>query len=239
MNKLNKYLVITGGSSGIGLATAELFLENQFQVINLSRNLCSLDAVVNLQVDLKEPGLESRLQQDLIPALEKPATIILVHNAACLDKDNVANITADNFRSILEINLVAPTILNRILLPLMSPGSAIIYVGSTLSEKAIPGALSYVTSKHATVGLMRATCQDLIEMDRGIHTACICPGFTDTPMLRYRANYDATIIEQIKSMNGQNRLIEPIEIAKTIYFAATNSVLNGAVIHANLGQKER
>lgn len=239
MNKLNKYLVITGGSSGIGLATAELFLENQFQVINLSRNSCPLDAVVNLQIDLKEQGLESRLQQELIPKLEKPATIILVHNAACLEKDNVENIAADNFRDILEINLVAPTILNRILLPLMSPGSAIIYVGSTLSEKAIPGALSYVTSKHATVGLMRATCQDLIEMDRGLHTACICPGFTDTPMLRYRANYDATIIEQIKSMNGQNRLIEPIEIAKTIYFAATNSVFNGAIIHANLGQKER
>lgn len=236
---MNKYLVITGGSSGIGLATAELFLENQFQVINISRNSCPLDSAIDIQIDLKEQGLESRLQQELLPKVEKPATIILVHNAACLDKDNVENIAADNFRDILEINLVAPTILNRILLPVMSPGSAIIYVGSTLSEKAIPGALSYVTSKHATVGLMRATCQDLIEMDRGLHTACICPGFTDTPMLRYRANYDATIIEQIKSMNGQNRLIEPIEIAKTIYFAATNSVLNGAIIHANLGQKER
>ena len=58
-------------------------------------------------------------------------------------------------------------------------------------------------------------------------------------MLHYRANYDPTIIEQIKSMNGQNRLIETIEIAKTIYFSATNPVINGAIIHANLGQKER
>lgn len=236
---MNKYLVITGGSSGIGLATAELFLEHQFQVINLSRNSCPLNGAVNLQIDLKEKGLESRLEQELITRIQTPAIIILVHNAAWLDKDNVENIQADNLRDILEINLVAPTILNRILLPLMSPGSAIIYVGSTLSEKAIPNALSYVTSKHATVGLMRATCQDLIEMDRGIHTACICPGFTDTPMLHYRANYDANIIEQIKNMNGQNRLIEPIEIAKTIYFCATNSVINGEIIHANLGQKER
>ncbi|WP_219727030.1 SDR family oxidoreductase [Cylindrospermopsis raciborskii] len=236
---MNKYLVITGGSSGIGLATAELFLENKFQVINLSRTSCPLNSVVNLQIDLKEKGFESRLQQELIPSLQKPANIILVHNAAYLNKDNVENIAADNLRDILEINLVAPTILNRILLPLMSPGSAIIYVGSTLSEKAIPNALSYVTSKHAITGLMKATCQDLIEMGRDIHTACICPGFTDTPMLHYRANYDPTIIEQIKSMNGQNRLIETIEIAKTIYFSATNPVINGAIIHANLGQKER
>ena len=119
----------------------------------------------------------------------------------------------------------------------MSEGSAIIYVGSTLSEKAVPGAFSYVTSKHAVVGLMKATCQDL--MDRGIHTACVCPGFTDTPMLRNHLNHDETIIEQIKTMNAQNRLIKPTEIASTIYFAATNPVINGAVLHANMGQKER
>ncbi len=232
-----KYLVITGGSRGIGLATAKLFLDKGFQAINLSRNLCPLSEVVNIQVDLTQNFFESRLKTELLPQLENAETVILVHNAARLDKDNVENIEANNFRDILEINLVAPTILNQIVLPKMSNGSAIIYVGSTLSEKAVPGAFSYVTSKHAAVGLMRATCQDL--MDRGIHTTCVCPGFTDTPMLRNHLNHDSTIIDQIKSMNAQNRLIEPAEIAQTIYFAATNSVLNGAILHANMGQKER
>ena len=63
------------------------------------------------------------------------------------------NIQASNLRNILEINVVVPTALNRILIPNMSEGSAIIYVGSTLSEKAVPGAFSYVTSKHAVVGV--------------------------------------------------------------------------------------
>ncbi|MGD1698384.1 SDR family oxidoreductase [Dapis sp. BLCC M229] len=232
-----KYLVITGGSSGIGLATAQLFLEKEFQVINLSRNLCPLTDVVNIQVDLAAKGFEENLKQELLPQLENSETAILVHNAARLDKDNVENIQANNLRDILEINLVAPTILNQIVMPKMSKGSAIIYVGSTLSEKAVPSAFSYVTSKHAVVGLMRATCQDLI--DRGIHTACVCPGFTDTLMLRNHLNHDETIIQQIKTMNAQNRLIEPTEIAQTIYFAATNPIINGAILHANLGQKER
>ena len=232
-----KYLIITGGSSGIGLATAQLFLEKEFQVINLSRNLCLLTDIVNIQVDLAAKGFEENLKQELLAKLENSETAILVHNAARLEKDNVENIHANNLRDILEINVVAPTILNQIVMPKMSKGSAIIYVGSTLSEKAVPGAFSYVTSKHAAVGLMRATCQDL--MDRGIHTACICPGFTDTPMLRSHLNHDETIIEQIKTMNAQNRLIEPTEIAQTIYFAATNPVINGAILHANMGQKER
>ncbi|NES07136.1 MAG: SDR family oxidoreductase [Okeania sp. SIO2F4] len=232
-----KYLVITGGSSGIGLATAQLFLEKEFQVINLSRNLCSLTDVVNIQVDFAAKGFEENLKQELLPQLENSETVILIHNAARLDKDNVENIQANNLRDILEINLVAPTILNQIVMPKMSKGSAIIYVGSTLSEKAVPGAFSYVTSKHAAVGLMRGTCQDL--MNRGIHTACICPGFTDTPMLKNHLNHDEAIIEQIKTMNAQNRLIEPREIAQTIYFAATNPVINGAILHANMGQKER
>ncbi|NEP84839.1 MAG: SDR family oxidoreductase [Okeania sp. SIO3B3] len=232
-----KYLVITGGSRGIGLAIAKLFLEDEFQVINLSRNLCPLPGVVNIKVDLTAKSFEEHLKQELLPQLENSQRVILVHNAARLDKDNVENIQANNLRDILEINVVAPTILNQIVMPKMSKGSAIIYVGSTLSEKAVPGAFSYVTSKHAAVGLMRATCQDLIE--RGIHTACVCPGFTDTPMLRNHLNHDETIIEQIKTMNAQNRLIEPSEIAQTIYFAATNPVINGAILHANMGQKER
>lgn len=63
-------------------------------------------------------------------------------------------------------------------------------------------------------------------------------GHSFSVMLPHHLNYDSTIIEQIKGMNAQNRLIEPAEIAQIIYFAATNSVINGAILHANMGQKE-
>ncbi|CAK0766867.1 SDR family oxidoreductase [Gammaproteobacteria bacterium] len=232
----NKWLVITGASSGIGLATAELFLEHNFMVINLSRKLSSTIGVINLQVDLAQKGFEDSLKPALLSYIENAEVIILVHNAALLEKDATHQIMADDFRRVLEINVVAPTILNQILLPVMKPGSAIIYIGSTLSEKAVPRTFSYVTSKHATIGMMRATCQDLI--DTGIHTACICPGFTDTQMLRTQLNNDELIIAQIKNSNSQHRLIKPAEIAQTIYFVAIQPVLNDAIIHANLGQRQ-
>jgi len=101
------------------LATAQLFLENKFQVINLSRNLSPLRDVVNIQVDFAAKGFEENFKKELLPQLENSEAVILVHNAARLDKDNIENIQANNLRDILEINVVAPTILNQIVMPKM------------------------------------------------------------------------------------------------------------------------
>ena len=84
--------------------------------------------------------------------------------------------------------------------------------------------------------MMRATCQDLA--GTGIHTCCICPGFTDTEMLRVHIGDDQEVVNSIASASTFGRLIEPEEIANTISFAAANPVINGAVMHTNLGQVE-
>ena len=118
----------------------------------------------------------------------------------------------------------------------MNAGSSIVYVGSTLSEKAVPNSYSYVVTKHAMIGMMRATCQDLA--GAGIHTACVCPGFTNTEMLRAHVGDSQDVLNSIAAGSTFGRLIEPEEIARTICFAADNPVINGAIIHANLGQLE-
>ena len=153
-----------------------------------------------------------------------------------MQSDNVENIDADNLREVLEVNLVGPSILNKIVIPYMNKGSSILYVGSTLSEKAVPQMSSYVTTKHGMVGLMRSTCQDLF--GRFIHTACICPGATETEMLveYVQGNKDALIM--MAQTLSENRLIAPKEIARTLLFCAQNSVINGSIIHANLGIQE-
>jgi NAD(P)-dependent dehydrogenase (short-subunit alcohol dehydrogenase family) len=228
-------LVITGASSGIGYATAETFRRAGYRVINLSRSACSIDGVLNLTGDLSDPSSLPLISESLTAAVADADSLCLVHNAARLGHDTIQNIETDALRQIYEINLIAPTILNRLLLPHMTDGSSILYVGSTLGEKAVPGSFRYVVSKHASIGMMRASCQDLA--GTGIHTACINPGFTDTEMLRDHIPDD--VMPDIAQMSTFGRLIEPAEIGKTLLFAAQNPVINGSVINANLGQIER
>ena len=230
-----KTLVITGASKGIGFATAKTFSEAGYRVINLSRTAAPDDRIENHSIDLTAENAESNLNQ-ILDQILKAGEIKLVHNAASLINDSVRDAETKALKRVIDLNVIAPHMLNRALIKKMLPGSAIIYIGSTLSEKAVANTYSYVTSKHAIVGMMRATCQDLA--GTGIHTACICPGFTDTEMLREHVGDDAKILSDIASASTFNRLVTPAEIAASIFFAAENPVINGAVIHANLGQVE-
>jgi NAD(P)-dependent dehydrogenase (short-subunit alcohol dehydrogenase family) len=228
-------LVVTGGSTGIGAATAAVFLQAGWKVLSLSRRPCPVDGARSFAVDFGVHGWEDIVERDLLP--EVPAGIVcLVHNAALLHKDDAMGLTAAALRQVLDVNVVVPAVLNRVLAPRMQPGSSVLYVGSTLSEKAVKNTASYVTSKHAIVGLMRATCQD--NAGRGIHTACICPGFVDTEMLRAHTRRDEHVLQSLAAMSGHGRLIRPEEIATLLLSCATQPVVDGAVIHANLGQIE-
>ena len=227
-------VVISGASKGIGKATAAGFIKTGHLVFNLSRTPADLANIKNIQIDLAVPNAVQEV--GAFADSLKPGILHLVHNAARLTSETVRSDDIDNFRSVININVIAPQILNAALLPKMNAGSSIVYVGSTLSEKAVPNSYSYVVTKHAMIGMMRATCQDLA--GSGIHTACVCPGFTNTEMLRAHVGDSQEVLNSIAAGSTFGRLVEPEEIARTICFAADNPVINGAIIHANLGQLE-
>ncbi len=229
--------IITGASAGIGSATAELFIERGYRVINLSRRPCQVSGVTNVSCDLANEDRINAVTRELVAEIKDANGVTsLVHNACQMRKDSVADCTSASLRAVMETNLIAANTLNQQLLPAFNHGSSIIYVGSTLSEKAVSNSFSYVISKHALLGMMRATCQDL--MGSGIHTACVCPGFTDTEMLREHLGNDLDLMQQIGGANGFGRLVTAAEIAELIEWAHTHPVLNGAVLHGNLGQME-
>ncbi|TDG14833.1 SDR family oxidoreductase [Seongchinamella unica] len=231
-----KAAIITGASVGIGREAAALFLADNYRVFNLSRRECPLPGIDNLACDLSSPDSVNRAVATLQQSLQGADHIALVHNASQMLKDSCDACDSDSLRLVMETNVVAINSLNQGILPIMQQGSSILYVGSTLSEKAVSASFSYVVSKHAQLGMMRATCQDL--MGKGIHTALVCPGFTDTEMLRTHIGTDPEVEGIIAGMNSFNRLVQPIEIAELIHWAHNHPVINGAVLHANLGQRE-
>ncbi|QIB66400.1 SDR family oxidoreductase [Kineobactrum salinum] len=228
--------IITGASVGIGRAAARRFLEQGYTVCNLARRPCPEAGVLNIVCDLAHPASIADACGQLLPLIDKSSNVCLLHNASQMRKDSATACDSDSLREVLEVNVVAFNSLNQQLLWALPAGSSVLYIGSTLSEKAVAGTFSYVVSKHAQLGMMRASCQDL--MGSGIHTALICPGFTDTEMLRSHIGDDPEVAAAIGGMNAFGRLIEPDEIAGLIVWAHANPVINGAVLHANLGQKE-
>lgn len=230
---MTKVLVITGGSRGIGEAVIKTFQTDNWQIINISRTPCNLANVHNISIDLLKSGWQQKHGEAIIKHCQHADQICIVHNASVFYKDSIDTLDPQALRDVLEFSLVAPITLNQLILPFMKKGSSIIYIGSTLSEMAISGRASYVIAKHGLIGLMRSTCQDLA--GRGISTCCICPGFVNTEMLTSQVS--AEILQMlVKQKVSAGRLIEPHEIAAFVQFCANHPIVNGSVLHANLGQ---
>ena len=231
--------ILTGASSGIGAAAAEQFIDHGYAVVNISRRDCPVSGVETLHTDLADTASLTSTCDTLTARLlaqNGAAPVCLVHNASLMLKDRCDTTEDAALMRALSVNVLGINTLNRSLLPAMPQGSSVLFVGSTLSEKAVAGAFSYIVSKHAQLGMMRATCQDL--MGRGIHTALICPGFTDTSMLREHVGNDETVLQSLGAMNSFGRLVSPAEIADMILWAHQHPVVNGSVMHGNLGQIE-
>ena len=230
--------ILTGASSGIGAAAAEQFIQRGFTVINISRRDCTVKGVETISTDPSDADSAAQTCEALADRLQEAenAPVCLVHNASLMLKDRCDTTEDEALLRVLTVNVVGINTLNRALIPLMPQSSSVLYFGSTLSEKAVAGAYSYIVSKHAQLGMMRATCQDL--MGRGIHTALICPGFTDTSMLRQHVGHDEAILSSLGNMNSFGRLVSPREIADLILWAHEHPVINGSVMHGNLGQIE-
>lgn len=229
-------VIVTGGSAGIGLAVAERFVARSARVLSLARRRCPIDAVESIVVDLGNPEAIPTALAQIREHMLLTGPVHLIHNAAVMPTDTAMDFDSQVFERTLRLNVTTPAELNAGLIPRMRRGSSIVFIASTLSDKGVAGRLSYVTSKHAVLGLMRATVQDLF--GTGIHCVCVAPGFTDTAMLAPGLATPA-FAQAVRDMVSFGRLLEPEEIADIVEFATRTPALNGAIVHANLGQRER
>jgi len=196
-----QHAVVTGTSSGIGLAIAQTLLAGGWQVSGLDRDAQVIrDAGFTAHaIDLTAPEQVSALARTLPPARA------LVHAAGVMRTGKLGALPLEAGAEMWKIHVEAATRLAEALLPGMPEGARIVLIGSRAAS-GIAGRSQYAASKAALLGLARSWAAELIE--RGITVNVISPAATDTAMLR-----DPARANTAPKLPPIGRLIRPAEVA--------------------------
>jgi NAD(P)-dependent dehydrogenase (short-subunit alcohol dehydrogenase family) len=218
-----KIAVITGGTEGIGLATARLFVKEGAYVFITGRRQKELEAAVKaigtnvsgVQGDIgKLPDLD-RLYETV--AKVKGRIDIVFANAGVGEIVPLGAVTEEHFDKVFNINVRGTLFTVQKALPLLKDGGSIILNGSVASVKGTAGFGVYGASKAAIRSFVRTWTTDL--KDRRIRSNVVSPGPINTPLL---SRQSAEAIARIVSTIPMGRMGEPEEVANVALFLASD-----------------
>jgi NAD(P)-dependent dehydrogenase (short-subunit alcohol dehydrogenase family) len=230
MKKLEgKIALITGGNSGIGLATAKRFVDEGAHVFITGRREPELAAAVK-QIGRNAIGIRGDVSNpddlDLLYARirrEKGKLDILFANAGFAKYAPLGKITEELFDSIFDINVKGLLFTVQKALPLMPDGSSIILNASVVGSKGLASNSVYSATKAAVRSFARTWTTDLKE--RRIRVNAISPGSIDTPGLSELLASSETGQQRLRMLSAvvpMGRLGTPDEIAKAVVFLASD-----------------
>ncbi len=243
-----KVALVTGGASGIGRATAVL----------LGR-----EGAAVLVHDIREEGRSTAeaivaaggravfIRGDVTRAADCQAAVqtaiaefggldVLVNNAGIIRRASVVDTTEEEWDRVMAVNVKSVFLMSKAAIPIMGGrgGGVIVNTASGWGLDGGPNAASYCASKAAVVNLTRAMAID--HAGQHIRVNCVCPGDTDTPMLREEARQLGQDVQHFLARSAQRplgRMGRPEEIAQVILFLATDasSFVTGTALVADGG----
>ena len=227
----NRVVIVTGGSSGIGLATARGFAREGAHVVICARNAARLhgaaDAIrqaggsVSATVlDLTDLDGFSALVSETAKACGR--LDVLVNNAAVTRHGMISRLSLDSWRKNFSVTVDATFVGTRAALDFMcAQGSGtVINVSSSCGSKAAKGMAGYSAAKAAMNQF--ANCAAIEVADRGVRVNTVIPGSIDTPAIRAATGGDQAIIDQLESAIPMRRSGRPEEVAAAILFLASD-----------------
>ncbi|MFV8799563.1 SDR family oxidoreductase [Yersinia sp. LJYL362] len=230
MNRLkDKYALITGGTSGIGLETARQFLAEGATVAITGRNTAALQAahaelgepVLLLQSDASNIADQSQLAAKL--AENWPRLDIVYINAGDVTHHPIEEWDESSFERVLSTNLKGPFFLLQSLLPLLANPASVILCGSASVHIGLPQSSVYAASKAGLLSLARTLSGEWAA--RGIRVNGLSPGPTQTPALQklgLSGREEEKLAEQIRQLVPIKRMGTPAEIAHAAVFLASD-----------------
>lgn len=242
-----RVVLVTGSSSGIGEATVKLFASRGDDVVihyysgkeraqKIAEDISLEYGVKTLCVgaDIANEDAVKEMIDKVI--LEFGRIDVLVNNAGIAIDSDFTDKTVSNFKRILDVNLVGPFIVSKCVSKYMlkQESGVIVNVGST---NGIDSYYTYSMDYDASKAGLHILTKDLaIEFGPNIRVNAVAPGWVMTPM---NEELDDDYMKEEQAKVALGRFAQPMEIAKVIYFLASNeaSYVNGSIIVADGGRK--
>lgn len=242
---MNKTVIITGSSKGLGAATAHTFAKHGYNIV--INYLHSEDLAKSLKKDLEEKysircltikadiSNEEEVKKMIDTTIKEFKQIdCLVNNASIAIDSTIEDKTVQNFQEILNINLIGTFLMCKyggLAMEKQGYGSIVNISSSNAIDSFYPYGMDYDASKAGVISLTHNFANLYAP---NIRVNCVAPGWINTPMNK---NLDEAYIEQECEHILLNRFAEPEEIASMIHFVSEATYLNDAIIKIDGGRK--
>ena len=230
----DKVAVITGASSGIGLAIAQKFVQEGAVAVSADINAPEDSAIDFVQTDVTDSASLKSLVEKVVAKYQH--IDILVANAGVAEKKApVSELDEDNWQKVINIDLTGVVLSNKYIVQQMekqTSGGSVINMSSILGVVGGAKSQAYSAAKAGVANYTKS--QAVTYAAQGIRFNAVAPGYVNTPLLKTLPK------ETTDSMVGKmpiGRLAEPDEIANVVAFLASDeaSIVTGALINADGG----
>ncbi|WOH35761.1 SDR family oxidoreductase [Thalassotalea fonticola] len=223
---MNKICIVTGGSSGIGLAIVKSFIHNGYTVYNLDIQPSTFGHFIECDMSKVE-----QVQQAIIGVANQEKQVdVLISNAGIHRSANIENTSEELLDEVFAINVKGAYAATKAIIPLMKKQGmgSIIYIASDQAIIGKSNSFAYNLSKHALASMAKTTALDYASFN--IRANAICPGTIETPLYhtaidKYCANSGANktdIHAEEAALQPLNRLGQPEEVAEYALFLASD-----------------
>ena len=235
-----KTAIITGGTSGIGLATAKIFLANDFNCALVGRSPARFEKVKSeLGGSFEFIAADVRKVDDCDKIISRTVEIfggvdVLINCAGIYHEGAIASTDEKIFDDIFSTNVKGTFFTTRAAVDaLIKTHGAIVNVASDAGIKGNYFCAAYAASKGAVVAFTKSLALELASFS--IRVNCVAPGDILTPLTLNQLKTSGGTIEELAKFYPLGRIGTPDEVAQAIYFLATASFITGAVLSVDGG----